>query len=205
MKKYLPYILIGAAVLWGIVFTTRACKITDSYSKLKGEYESMRKVYDADAILKDSLIAAKEKAIADLSKQILDSEKEIGHLTTLIGQRDADLAALRQSWGNLSLECQGKLHELDNAWGAKYTLLEGVVQEKDKQIADWAGKYDAQVTISETYQSRVKDAEQLLRVSESLNKTLETKYKILKVKSSFKTVAVAAAVGFVGYTLLKGK
>jgi hypothetical protein len=205
VKKYLPYILGCAAVLWGSVFTARACKITDRYSELKGAYEQMQKAYEADAIIKDSLVAAKEQAIKDLSNQILKSEETIGHMTTAIGQRDKELADIRKTWAGFSLECQAKLNELDNAWSAKFTLLEGVVQEKDKQIAAISGKYDAQVVISETYKSRVKDAEQLLMVSESLNKSLSGKLRIAKLGSGIKTVAIVAAAGLFGYQLIKGK
>jgi len=205
MKKYLPHLIVGIVLCWGIISMSRACKITDKYSRLVGQYEQMRKAYDADAILKDSLIAAKEKAIAELDKKLYTSEQVIGHMTNEIGQRDRELTEIRGTWANLSAECQFKLHELDVTWGGKYSLLEGVVVEKDKQITAWAGKYDAQVAISDAWKAKF-EGERTLRLSgETLLSTLEGKYRMVKLKASVKNVALVALVGATTFLLIKGK
>ena len=205
MKKCLPWIIVGTILCGGIILSARACKITDKYSRLVGQYTEMKRVYAADAILKDTLIAAKEQAIKDLSNQLLKSEEAIGHMTTAIGQRDRELDSIRNTWANLSVECQGKLHELDDTWGAKYTLLEGVVQEKDKQISAWAGKYDAQVSISEAWKAKFEGERTLRLAGETLLSTLEGKYRMVKLTSSVKSIVVVAAAGFIGYTFIRGK
>jgi len=205
MKKYLPHLIVGIVLCWGIISMSRACKITDKYSRLVGQYEQMRKAYDADAILKDSLIAAKEKAIAELDKKLYTSEQVIGHMTTAIGQKDRELADIRGTWANLSTECRFKLRELDDTWGGKYRLLEGVVVEKDKQITAWAGKYDAQLEITESYKSQLAGTERLLTISQSLNKALVRKAKVQAVVSNIEKVGLGILGAYVVYDKLKGK
>jgi hypothetical protein len=204
--KIKPIYLIALGLALALtVSVCKGLKTTDKYSKLVGQYEEAARVAAADAKLKDALIAEKVKVIAALDKKIADSTIEIGQLTNLIGQRDVELDRIRYTWANLSVECQAKLHELDATWSAKFSLLEGVVAEQDKQISAWAGKYDAQITISESWKAKYEGANRLLTISQALNKSLTRKVKTGAIIGNIKTGAVVAAAGWIIFNAIKGK
>lgn len=205
IKKYLPLIIGVAVLLGGLLLTARACKITDPYSKLKGAYEEARKVAEADHALQLKAIEAAQKVIADKDKAIADSTKEIGYLTNSIGQKNADLLNLEQTLTQAKTDAERVpiLTSMVETWRGKYAALEGVVAEKDTQLAAWGAKFAAQVTIGDSWKAQY-EAEHRLRLSgETLLGKLETKYRVLKFTSSVKSMVVIAAAGFIGYTLIK--
>lgn len=197
---------IGAVLLLcSAVVGIRSCRVEDKYSKLKGAYEEYRRIVEADMQLAAEKLAAQNAVIADLDKKILTSEQVLQNLQQLTAQKDADLTALRESWAGLSLECQASLHALDTKWSEKFTLLEGVVAEKDKQLAAWALKYAAAVTIGETWKAQYEAEHRLRRAGETLNKVLEGKYRRARVTSSVKNVALVVLAGVATYQLVRGK
>ena len=154
---------------------------------------------------KDKIIITSQQVIAAKTKEVADSTIEIGHMTTAIGQRDRELGEIRGTWSKLSTECQFKLRELDNVWSAKFTLLEGIVVEKDKQITAWAGKHDAQVAISDAWKAKYEGSQRLLSISMGLNKSLIRKVRTQAILGNIKTGAVVAAAGYIILNAIKVK
>ena len=154
---------------------------------------------------KDKIIAAQNIVIAEQDKKLYTSEQVIGHMTTAIGQKDRELADIRGTWANLSTECRFKLRELDDTWGGKYRLLEGVVVEKDKQLLSWANKFAAQVVISDAWKAKYEGANRLLTISQSVIKGLARKVKTQAIIGNIKTGAVVAAAGYIIFNAIKGK
>ncbi len=208
MKKFKWWWGIGVVII--ILFTlsmVRSCRIEDNYSKLKGAYEEYRRIVEADAKIKDALIAQQISAIAELDKKIDTSEQVIGHVSNAIGQKNTDLLNLEKSLTQAKTDAERVpiLTSMVETWSAKYAHLESVVSEKDKQLAAWGGKFDAQIQISDAWKAKY-EAEHALRLSgETLNKALEGKYRRAKMVSSVKNVALIALAGVATYQFVKGK
>jgi len=205
MKKFKWWWGVGAVIIILLfVSVARSCRIEDKYSKLKGEYDEARRVAEADHAMQLKVIEKAAAEILELDKKLLHSEQAISGLNGDIAVKDKNLAALRESWAGLSAECQGKLRELDTKWAEKFSLLEGVVAEKDKQIADWGRKHAAQVTISESWKVQYESEHRLRLSGETLNKALEGKLRRAKITSSVKTVALVAVAGLLTYKFIVG-
>lgn len=198
MKKYLPAALAIAALLLTTVFAVRSCKITDDYSRLKGAYEEARRVAEADHAAQLAVIAEAHKAIAEKDAAIAESGKAVADLRAKIGKKDAALGGLSADLAAAKTDAERVpiLTSMVETWAAKYADLEGVVAEKDTQLAAWAVKYAAAVTIGDSWKAQY-EAEHRLRLSgETLNKVLEGKYKRAKAVS---TITLYAAGGYASY------
>jgi hypothetical protein len=207
LLKFLPHILIVAAVLWGIVFTARSCRIEDKYSKLKGAYEEARRVAEADHAAQMKIIEEAHLVIAEKDRAIAASDKTINTYKKVLTLKDAHLIELEGDLGAARTDAERVpiLTAMVETWREKYGVLEGVVAEKDKQLAGWGGKYAAAVTIGDTWKAQY-EAEHRLRLSgETLNKSLEGKYRRARIISSAKTVALVAIAGLLTYKFIGGK
>ena len=194
MKTKPSYVIIAALVVAVVILSVVLSKTIDKTSVLIGNLEQVLIQERLNAAEQDKIIAAKNIVIAEQDKKLITSAQVIGHMTKAIGQKDAELDKIRGTWSILSAECQFKLHELDDTWGGKYRLLEGVVVEKDKQITAWAGKYDAQVVISDSWKAKCEGANRLLTISQSVNKSLIRKVKTQAILGNLKMGAIIAAV-----------
>jgi hypothetical protein len=202
--KLIYFVVLGLA----LALTISVCdglRYKEKTSVLIGNLEQVLIQERLNAAEQDKIIAAKNIVIAEQDKKLITSAQVIGHMTKAIGQKDAELDKIRGTWSILSAECQFKLHELDDTWGGKYRLLEGVVVEKDKQITAWAGKYDAQVVISDAWKAKFEGAQRLLTISASVNKSLIRKVKTQAIIGNIKTGAVVAAAGYIIFNAIKGK
>jgi hypothetical protein len=208
MKKFKWWWGIGAVIIaMLIVSMVRSCRIEDNYSKLKGTYEEYRRIVEADAKIEDALIAKQLATIAELDKKIDSSQQVIADYKKLITLKNTHLADLSEDLGKARTDAERVpiLTAMVDTWVEKYGVLEGVVVEKDKQIADWGRKYAAQVEISDAWKSKY-EAEHTLRLSgETLNKVLEGKYRRARVTSAVKKVALIALAGVATYQFVKGK
>jgi len=205
MKIKPSYVIIAALVVAVVILSVVLSKTIDKASVRIGNLEEALTQERLSVAEQDKIIAAKNIVIAEQDKKLYTSEQVIGHMTTAIGQRDRELGEIRGTWSKLSTECQFKLRELDNVWSAKFTLLEGIVVEKDKQITAWAGKYDAQVAISDAWKAKYEGSQRLLSISMGLNKSLIRKVKTQTILGNIKTGAVVAAAGYIIFNAIKGK
>jgi len=202
--KLIYFVVLGLA----LALTISVCdglRYKDKTSVRIGNLEQALTQERLNVAEQDKIIAAKNIVIAELDKKLYTSEQVIGHMTTAIGQRDRELGEIRGTWSKLSTECQFKLRELDNVWSAKFTLLEGIVVEKDKQITAWAGKHDAQVAISDAWKAKYEGSQRLLSISMGLNKSLIRKVRTQAILGNIKTGAVVAAAGYIILNAIKVK
>jgi hypothetical protein len=202
--KAVYYVATGLA----LALTISVCdglKTQDRYSALAGQLQEALRNAAADSAILNQVIADKDAIIVELDKKLATSAQVIVGLKGSIAGKDKDLAALRESWAGLSAECQTRLRELDVTWSEKFSLLEGVVAEKDKQIAALSGKYDAQVVIGDAWKQKCEGANRLLTISTALNKSLVRKVKTQAIIGNLKTGAVVAAAGWIIFNAIKGK
>ena len=205
MKIKPSYVIIAALVVAVVILSVVLSKTIDKTSVRIGNLEQAITQERVIVAEQDKIIAAKNIVIAEQDKKLYTSEQVIGHMTTAIGQKDRELADIRGTWANLSTECRFKLRELDDTWGGKYRLLEGVVVEKDKQLLSWANKFAAQVVISDAWKAKYEGANRLLTISQSVNKSLIRKVKTQAILGNIKTGAVVAAAGYIIFNAIKGK
>ena len=176
MKKALPFLIVLAAFALGLFLgLTRGCK------GLGQDYWIERAVYDKDVAAAGELhktdlqLVADQKAIiATKDKRIAEILADAGKPTPAEKEKDKTIAGLAAKVA--ALEAQGDLagalsaaKDEIHAWSEKFSLAE----ERHKSDlfnlnAEWQGKFDAQVKISDAGWAAY-DREHALRlVSDSL-------------------------------------
>jgi len=210
MKKNLPYI-IGFLLVCGVIFLLfRSCNLHDKNSVLRGQLGEAKNIAKADAKLKDALIAKQNTIIGQANKEIAEKDKAIGHMTDAIGQKDSDLTQLVQKLhgleavGDLAAQV-ANLKEQVAVWSSKFSLAQEVIAEKDKVIAAWAAKYDAQVTISESWKQKYEGETRLRMLAEKGWKASERRLRWTRIVGNVKSGLIVGALGYLGYSAIKGK
>ena len=209
MKKNLPYI-IGFLLVCGVIFLLfRLCNLYDKNSVLHGQLGEAKNIAEADAKLKDALIAKQKVIIGQRDKEIAEKTETIGHMTNDIGQKDSDLTQLVQKLhgleavGDLAAQV-ANLKEQIAVWSSKFSLAQEVIAEKDKVIAAWAAKFNAQVVISESWKAKY-DAEcRLSQLATQGWKVAERKLRWTRVMSNVKSGLIVGCLTYLGYSALKG-
>jgi len=206
MKSRIIYwIALGLALAFGVAVCD-GLKIRDKASVAAGQYQGALAVAKANEAVLTLQIAKMNEVVGQQNAIIAEKNEAIGHMTNAIGQKDKELDKIRGTWSTLSAECQAKLHELDTAWAQKFSLSEAIIAEKDKIISAWAVKYDAQVTISESWKQKYENELHLRTLAENGWNTVNKKLKKQAIASNVKTGIIIAAIGYVGLSMLtKGK
>jgi len=205
MKKYLQPAVIAALVVASLFLLSRSCGLSEKYKLARDDYRELALITAADKVMSDARIAELNKAIGQADKTIGQKEAEIvvknAEIVVLSNQLDELIAnepvqpELESQPLVISLRKQVKtLTDL-------YSISTSTITLQAEEISLLSGKFDAQVTISETWK-REYDREHMLRVNcESLLKLSEK-----RVSNPWKTVrnvAVGVAAGFVVGSLLK--
>lgn len=207
MKKYIPYIVSGLVFILALTFLARSCSVIDKYSKLKGQYEEARRIAEADHAIQLKAIEDAQRVISERDQAIAQATERIGSLSAAIANKTEALAALDKDLADAKTDAERVpiLTSMVETWKAKYANLEGIVVEKDKQLGEWAVKYAAQVSISESWKGQYESEHRLRLLGEGLVDTLEGRLKRASLTSQLKTVTLVAVAGVLGYTLIKGK
>lgn len=213
LEKYpwLKYVTAGVALLVLIIWFGRSCSIGGKYSALKMQYETYRALAKADREQLTKIIETKTAEIGKLTDRIKEIVNTAGQPSPAEVDKDRKIAELSaqvhalEAQGDLAGALAGAKEQIVQL-SEKFTLAE---QRHSLNIADlnaaWQAKYDAQVTISETWKKQYENEHTLRLVGEKLTGTLEGKVKRLQLVGKAKSIVVIAAAGYVGYTLLQGK
>jgi len=131
-------------------------------------------------------------------------------MTNAIGRKDANLEALGQKLKQLEISGDlpaqvANLKEQVKAWSDKFSLAQSVIAEKDAIIADWTVKYSAQVTISESWKQKYEGESRLRTLAEKGWKASERRLRWTRVMSNIKSGLIVGAIGYLGYSAIKGK
>jgi len=196
------------ALVLALAFGVAVCdglRIRDKASVVVGRYQEAAAIAEADAKIKDALIAKQNTIIGQKDKEIAEKIKIIGQKTNAIGQKDKELDKIRGTWPKLSADCRAKLLELDNTWAQKFSLSEAIIAEKDKIISAWAAKYAAQVIISDAWKQKYESELHLRTISERGWKVAERKLRWTRAMSTMKSGLIVGCLGYIGYSVIKGK
>lgn len=210
MAKSTPWVwaLILGLVLLNLALWDRACGLSDKYKLARDDYNELRAATDADhalavghiAELNNAIVSA-DATIVNLEKVITQKNKDItllsARLAEIVGQEPPTTPEIEAMPIVVSLRAQvGTLTRM-------YSISVDIINEKDRVIDLWSKKFDAQVTISETFK-QMYDKEHALRLaSEGLFKIAEHKLKMSNAWSTVKTVAIGAAAIVVASTFIK--
>lgn len=180
-----------------------------------------------------SIAVGKYQAALDSSRALnAEKDKAIGQMTRVIGQKTAQIAELLGNAGKpteteiaqdkIIADQKRKIAEMEEqgdlagalvaskaesrAWAEKFALAEERHKTAifDLNVA-WTVKYEAQVTISESWKQDYKSELHLRTLAEKGWKVTERKLKWTRIVGNIKSGLVLAAAGYVGYSALKGK
>jgi len=208
MKK-VYWVLIALVIALG-VSVIDGLRLRDKYSIAIGKYEEALTQERVNGKALTIQIAQMTETVGQRDKEIAEKVETIGHMTNAIGRKDANLEALGQKLKQLEISGDlpaqvANLKEQVKAWSDKFSLAQSVIAEKDAIIADWTVKYSAQVTISESWKQKYEGESRLRTLAEKGWKASERKLRWTRVMSNIKSGLIVGAIGYLGYSAIKGK
>jgi len=204
--KPIYWIALGLA----LALTVAVCdglRLRDKASVAAGKYEEALTQERVNGKALTLQIGEMQKAVGQRDKEIAEKNRAIGRLTDTIGHRGADLVTLggRLAQAKTDTDRVPILTAMVENWRAQYNTATLIIAEKDKVISAWAAKYDAQVTISESWKQKYESEIHLRTLAEKGWKASENKLRWTRVMSNIKSGLIAGALGYIGYSALKGK
>jgi chromosome segregation ATPase len=197
----------------GLVLTIAVCdglRLRDKYSISIGNYQAALDTSKKDGAALTLQIDRMTAIVGQRDKEIAEKNKTIGHMTDAIGQKDANLEALGQKLhqleisGDLSAQV-ANLKEQIAVWSNKFSLAQSIIAEKDAIIAACVAKYSAQVTISESWKQKYEGELHIRTLAEKGWKSAESKLRWTRVMGNIKSGLIVGALGYIGYSAIKGK
>ena len=208
MDKKHPWGLWAALIILiigTIIIGYKACNLYDELSVQKGKYEAYREVAKADyakvaqvVIGQKNIIAAKDAEIAVHKQSVFKKSEQIAKTNTKLSDLEASYSILSTDVlkiDNLTQQVAG--------WKAQFSLAQEVIAEKDKIIAAWEVKFDAQVVISDEYKAGWDREIQLRKMCEGMVSGLEGKLRRTSFFAKAVTGVAVVAGGYIGYKLVK--
>jgi len=207
--KPVYWIALGLA----LALTVAVCdglRLHDKYSIAIGKYEEALTQERVNGKALTTQIAQMTAIVGQKDKEIAEKVEVIGHMTNAIGRKDSDLTELVQKLHKLEVSGDlpaqvANLKEQVKAWSEKFSLAQSVIAEKDAIIADWAVKYNAQVTIGDTWKQKYEGETRLRTLAEKGWKASERRLRWARVMSNIKSGLIVGALGYLGYSAIKGK
>jgi len=206
LKLIKPIALIVLVLaLGGYIF--RSCNLTDENSKLKGIIEvkdSLLKQQEERTALAKT---AYEKALADQGAEALHwkeiADKSMAGVTTgatQIKDLKERLAKLNPAEKDAIIQSQ---KEIINAQEENITLLYRSVEAKDKIIYAWEVKFEKWELYRVELETENAELHSLVGAQKDLISRLEKDLRWARGQSKVKNVLLAAAGGYVLYTVVK--
>jgi len=207
--KPIYWVALGLA----LALTVAVCdglRLHDKYSIAIGKYEEALTQERVNGKALTIQIAQMTETVGQRDKEIAEKVETIGHMTNAIGRKDSDLTELVQKLHKLEVSGDlpaqvANLKEQVKAWSEKFSLVQMVIAEKDAIIADWSAKYSAQVTIGDMWKQKYEGETRLRTLAEKGWKVSERKLRWARIVGNVKTGLIVGALGYVGYSALKGK
>ena len=206
-----PKTLVTAAIVVAFavstLFVARSCRIGGKYAAMKQQYAGYRLIAEADHAMSLSRVAELNKSIGQMDESIVKLKTEVSSKTRQLAVVSTRLDELQRAEPiqpelekePLVVNLRGQVKTLTEM----YSLSQQTITLQTREIDAWWGKYRAQESISKEWEANY-NREHALRLScKSMNKQLEKQYRVARLKGRVATVACAAALGVVGYQLLK--
>jgi len=168
----------------------------DSNKKLVAEKDKIIIAARATIILQTAKIA---ELLGNAGKP---SETEIAQ-DKIIAEQKKEIAKFKAK-GDYKVALEAAEVEV-RAWVEKFTLAEERYKTELFDLnAAWAAKFDAQVTISESWKQKYEGELHLRMLAEKGWKASENKLRWTRVMSNIKSGLIVGALGYIGYSALKG-
>ena len=192
----LKTLLVILALVAAVAFV-----LSDFY-KDRAKESSLREIEAREKLSKADLALAKknnaniearaEAKIAELQGNLDSNAKYISNLEASKIDNDRNLVALRESWKGLDLVCQGKLKELDEAWGKNLTIAnqEIAVLKESNALLGQQRIEDAKIIAS--LHVALSAADDRIKGLEATVATIAGKYIRARNAGYLKTAAVVA-------------
>lgn len=204
MKKLLPYVALALAVV-ALFFALRSCGGPDErYWIAKATYDQRVKDAAAQHVTDMGTIDTQKGTIAEKNAAIAEKDAKVTQYVDKVSTLTAELRALQNAEPvQPELESQPLVINLRAQVGNLTRMASisiNIIAEKDAIIADWTAKFDAQVTISETYKTAYDREHGLRLTSDALRLDLE---KQLYGGKFWKALAIGEPIVFAAITILK--
>jgi len=155
MKKYLPYILIVALILLGLIFLGRSCRSSAALVKAMADAAEARRVDEADDQLRDAIEAEQNAIIAVKTAKIAALLADAGKPTRAEKAKDAEITELKRRMaesevsGN-TVQALAEAKQVIVALEVKFSLAqESHKAEMFSLDAAWQVKFNALKVISD--------------------------------------------------------
>ncbi len=199
------FLALAALFFLGLIFfTVKSCNLYDENSVLKGKYATYQTLAKEHTKLMQAAIVEQEKKIKELEqKQIIYEEN--------IKKKEGQIASLHGTTGELEKQRReltdkdAIIANLDTqiaAWKEKFSLAQSVIEEKDKIIFNLTEKYDAQVTISNSYKLQFEEGQKLNQIAELRIQSLEKELRISKFTGKIARAGTLILAGLVAYVAI---
>jgi multidrug resistance efflux pump len=204
--KPIYWVALGLALALTVAVCDGA-RLRDKYSISVGKYQAALDASKKDGKALTLQIGELQKVVGQANKEIAEKNEAIGRLTDTIGHRDAELVTLdgRLAQAKTDTDRVPTLTAMVENWRAQYNTATLIITEKDRVISAWAAKFDAQVTISESWKQKYEGEVQLRTLAEKGWKSAEGKLRWTRVMGNIKSGLIVGALGYIGYSTIKGK
>ena len=184
-QKTIITLAVIACLVISMLFVARSCKLDSKYREMKLQYEGYRAIARADhelmikriALLSGEIVM-RDKAIAGLEEIILVKNQRIAEGSARLAElQNAEPVAPELESHPLVINLRGQVSKLTKM----FTLSQDVVTTQKQELEEWPKKFNAQVTISETWRQRYENEHALRLGCENLLTISEKRGIILKV------------------------
>lgn len=207
IKKYLipAVVVVVVVVVVLMIIAINSCNVIDKLSEKNGEYKATVETVtkEKENLLKDidaqkAIITAKDTEIADYKTKAAEKEGKIKELDNQLPQISEAIKTAKTDTERIPL-----FEKKVEIWTGKFTLSNSEIEDKNKEIAAWEVKFNAQVKISIDNKTGWDNAENKALKCEAVQLELEKRLKKARFFSKVKTGLVAVAAGYVVYNLIK--
>jgi hypothetical protein len=198
-KRLIAPFLVGLLV-GALIVSLVHCPDSAALAKAKADYAQFKAIAAAADALKQAALLKAEETITQKDAEIAERDKSIVAKNAQVAALTATLHDLQAAEPPTTPEIESlpiviNLRAQVKALARAFDLSQNVVIEQGLQIKAWEAKFNAQVTISETWRTRYENERTLRVACEGMFKAAEHQVKANKFWRTAAIVAGAVAVG----------
>ena len=206
-KLFLP-VGIAACALLVILFAVRGCRLSDEAQAAKLKYNAYRTLVVNERLITDQRIAELEGQNRAKDAEIAVHKQAVAAKNEQIAAKNKAITALEQEFLTLT-DCPAQVANLQAqvaSWKEQFFTAQEVISSQEQIIGALEMKFTNQVAITNEVKAALDRSDALVKLGEQRIAVLEKDAKRFRFGSRLKTIAIAGAAGYIGYTLLcKGK
>ena len=204
--KPIYWIALGLALALTVAVID-GLRLHDKYSIAIGNYQAALDQSKKDGKALTLQIGELQQTVGQRDKEIAELTESIVVINTTIEVKNTTLVKLRVALAEAKTDAErvAILTAEVKVWSEKFSLAQSVIVEKDAIIAAWAAKYGAAVTISESWKQKYEGELHLRTLAEKGWKASERRLRWTRVMSNIKSGLIVGALGYLGYSAIKGK